>query len=81
VQISTKPLRRGPDAMQIVSLHVDNFKSLVDFELPLAKLTCLIGLNGAGKSTVIQALDFASRLFPWRHRILAGGTRLASGGP
>lgn len=63
MQISTKPLRRGPDAMQIVSLHVDNFKSLVDFELPLAKLTCLIGLNGAGKSTVIQALDFASRLF------------------
>jgi predicted ATPase len=34
----------------------------VDFELPLAKLSCLIGLNGAGKSTVIQALDFNPEL-------------------
>lgn len=49
--------------MQINKLHIDNFKSLVDFELPLTKLTCLIGLNGSGKSTVIQALDFVARMF------------------
>lgn len=41
-------------------LYIDNFKSLVEFELPLSQFTCLIGLNGAGKSTVLQALDFAS---------------------
>lgn len=39
-------------------IHVTNFKSLVDFRLDLAKFTCLIGLNGAGKSTVLQFIDF-----------------------
>ena len=37
--------------MQITSIHVENFKSLVDFDLDMAKFTCLIGLNGSGKST------------------------------
>jgi predicted ATPase len=49
--------------MRVTNFHIDNFKSLVDFDLPMAKLTCLIGLNGSGKSTVIQALDFAARMF------------------
>jgi len=63
MQASTKPPNSSGDALQLVDFRIDNFKSLVAFDLPLAKLTCLIGLNGAGKSTVIQALDFASRLF------------------
>lgn len=42
--------------------YIDNFKSLVDFSLPLAKLTCLIGMNGAGKSTVLHAMDFLGHL-------------------
>lgn len=46
----------------IERVYVDNFKSLVEFELKLAHFTCLIGLNGAGKSTVLQALDFASAI-------------------
>ncbi|OQX01471.1 MAG: hypothetical protein BWK73_45960 [Thiothrix lacustris] len=46
----------------ITRFYIDNFKSLVDFDLKLANFTCLIGLNGAGKSTVLQALDFASAL-------------------
>ncbi len=49
--------------MQIKSIKVDNFKSLVDFELPLAKFNCLIGLNGSGKSTVLQFFDFLSQQF------------------
>ena len=44
--------------MRIRSLTVKNFKSLVDFSLELAKFNCLIGLNGAGKSTVLQFIDF-----------------------
>jgi len=43
----------------ITRLYVDNFKSLVGFELKLAHFTCLIGLNGAGQITVLQALVFA----------------------
>ncbi len=46
----------------IKSIWIDNFKSLVNFELPLSKFTCLVGLNGAGKSTVLQAMDFISQL-------------------
>lgn len=46
----------------IKSIWIDNFKSLVKFDLPLAKFTCLVGLNGAGKSTVLQAVDFISQL-------------------
>lgn len=45
----------------IKRIYIDNFKSLMDFELNLAAFTCLVGLNGAGKSTVLQALDFISQ--------------------
>jgi predicted ATPase len=47
--------------MQIKYVKVDNFKSLVNFELPLAKFNCLVGLNGSGKSTVLQFFDFLSQ--------------------
>ncbi len=51
----------------IKSFYIDNFKSLVDFRLPpgphlLDSFTCLVGLNGAGKSTVLQAFDFVGHL-------------------
>lgn len=46
----------------IKSIWIDNFKSLVDFELNFAKFSCLVGLNGSGKSTVLQAIDFLSQL-------------------
>jgi ABC-type branched-subunit amino acid transport system ATPase component len=50
------------DIMRIQSIEVKNFKSLVDFKLDLTKFNCLIGLNGAGKSTVLQFIDFLSEL-------------------
>ena len=46
----------------IHSIKIDNFKSLVNFSLPLAKFNCLIGLNGAGKTTLLQAFDFISHI-------------------
>lgn len=51
----------------ITRFHVENFKSLKDFELPPARhslgtFTCLIGLNGSGKSTLLQAFDFAAHV-------------------
>lgn len=54
------------ESMRITHLYVDNFKSLVELDLPLADFTCLIGLNGSGKSTVLQAVDFLSHLFKGR---------------
>jgi len=51
----------------ITRFHIENFKSLVNFDLPaqphgLGMFSCLIGLNGSGKSTVLQALDFAAHV-------------------
>jgi predicted ATPase len=49
------------ELMKIIKIEVDNFKSLVDFKLNLGRFGCLIGLNGSGKSTVIQFFDFLSQ--------------------
>lgn len=52
----------------IKSFKIDNFKSLNEFQLPapgegdLGHFVCLVGLNGAGKSTVLQAMDFVAHL-------------------
>jgi len=46
----------------INEVYIDNFKSLVGFRMKLDKFNCLIGLNGAGKSTVLQSLDFLAQL-------------------
>lgn len=46
----------------LTRFEIDNFKSLVGFSLPLSRFNCLIGLNGAGKTTVLQALDFAAHV-------------------
>ena len=49
----------SPLTLQSISVH--NFKSLLDFRLDFAKFTCLVGLNGSGKSTVLQCLDFLAQ--------------------
>lgn len=41
-------------------LYVDNYKCLVNFELPLQELTLLLGANGAGKTSVMDVM-FALR--------------------
>ena len=45
----------------IASVRISNFKSLKDVRLTVAPLTVLSGQNGAGKSSFLQALLFASR--------------------
>lgn len=46
----------------IHAITISGFKSLIDFELELSSFNCLVGLNGSGKSTVLQAFDFISAL-------------------
>ena len=46
----------------IKSIRIVNFKSLGDVTLRLDTFNCLIGMNGAGKSSVLQAIDFLSQL-------------------
>lgn len=43
-------------------IHIKNFLSLRDVELPLKPLTILVGPNASGKSNVIRALEFLRRL-------------------
>lgn len=46
----------------IFDVEIRNFKSLADFKLRLEKFTCIVGLNGAGKSSILQAIDFITQL-------------------
>ncbi len=44
------------------SIKIKNFKSLEDTEITFSKNSFLIGMNGAGKTTVLQAIDFLSAI-------------------
>jgi len=46
----------------ITEFWIDNFKSLSDFRLSCHSLTCLIGINNSGKSTILQAIAFLSSI-------------------
>lgn len=46
----------------IKSIRIVNFKSIAAMTLELGQFNCLVGMNGAGKSTVLQAFDFLSHL-------------------
>ncbi len=48
--------------LRIAGIEASNFKSLVDFKINLPRFSCLIGLNGAGKSTILHFIDFVSQL-------------------
>ena len=47
--------------MRIKSIYINNFKSLIDFKIGLEKFNCIVGLNGSGKSTFLQAVDFLAQ--------------------
>jgi putative ATP-dependent endonuclease of OLD family len=44
--------------MQISKVHIRNYRSLADLEIPVGDYMALIGSNGAGKSSVLYALDW-----------------------
>lgn len=43
--------------MKIISVRIENFRSIDDATVPLNDYCCLVGPNGAGKSTVLTALN------------------------
>lgn len=43
--------------MRLSSLRIQNLRSCKDVEVPLNDYTCLVGANGAGKSTILCALN------------------------
>jgi putative ATP-dependent endonuclease of OLD family len=44
--------------MRLRKLQIENFRCLEDVAIPLEDLTVLIGANGAGKSSMLRALDW-----------------------
>lgn len=44
--------------MKIQSIRIQNFRTLKDVTIPFDAVTTFIGTNGAGKSTVLRALDW-----------------------
>ncbi len=41
----------------ITAIHYKNFKALRDATLPLGRFTLIVGANGTGKTTALQALS------------------------
>ena len=43
-------------------VHIENFLSLRDVELPLKPLTVLVGPNASGKSNILRALNLLNKM-------------------
>lgn len=46
----------------IQEIYIKNFKSINEITLLFGQFNCLLGMNGAGKSTILQAIDFLAHL-------------------
>src|SRR3972149_3191476 len=57
----------------IKRLYIDNYKCLVNFDLPLKELTLLLGPNGVGKTSVLDVV-FALR------QLLSGVAKVTDAG-
>lgn len=47
-----------PNSHYLSSIEVNNFKSLDSFVISFSRFSCLIGLNGSGKSSILQFIGF-----------------------
>ncbi len=43
--------------MKLSKVRIKNLRSFEDAEIPINSYTCMVGANGAGKSTVLCALN------------------------
>jgi len=46
----------------LLSIKIKNFKSLANTKIEFSKNTFLIGMNGSGKTSILQAIDFISAI-------------------
>lgn len=65
--------------MRLLRAHITNFKSLADVTVDFhPHVTAIIGRNNAGKSSVLQALDWLLNVFAGRMSYLSFATEHAS---
>lgn len=62
--------------MELTSIKVEGFKRIKAINLPLAGLNVLVGSNGSGKSSILQALHLASCLLRQADRIRSASTTM-----
>ena len=62
--------------MRLKSISIEKFKRIDSIDLPLADLNILVGSNGSGKSSILQALHLASCLMRQADRIRADATSM-----
>lgn len=62
--------------MKLKSVRIENFKKVEDVTLDLADLNVIVGTNASGKSSIIQAIHFASCLARQVPRIDTGGSTI-----
>jgi predicted ATPase len=66
----------------LTELHLSRFKSFEKLDLPLRSLTVLTGVNGGGKSSVIQSLVLLQQTMvesEWSRSLLLNGNQLSLG--
>jgi predicted ATPase len=56
----------------ISKVSIRNFKCLRDVQIDLERFTAFVGPNVSGKSSILQALNFLSRLFQGQEGLLEG---------
>jgi energy-coupling factor transporter ATP-binding protein EcfA2 len=69
-------VREQGSAVKLRHIHIENFKGIKSLDIPLAagpddpprRLTCLVGDNGSGKTTVLQAIALTLSLATRRTR-------------
>jgi ABC-type cobalamin/Fe3+-siderophores transport system ATPase subunit len=62
--------------VRLESIAIEKFKRIESIDLPLADLNILVGSNGSGKSSILQALHLASCLMRQADRIRENGTAM-----
>lgn len=62
--------------MQLDAIRIEKFKRIDTIDLSISDLNILVGANGSGKSSILQALHLASCLMRQADRIRSAGTAM-----
>lgn len=60
--------------MRLTKIKIENFKRILSVEMPLADVNILVGANGCGKSSIVQAVHLACCVMRQADRVDANKT-------